>query len=234
MHGREGRDSMTGSTDPLAHSGGLLIHRLTSAIVDVAGIHVLPGRPVALVGASGSGKSSLLRAIVDLDQNEGDVQLDGDRRADLSAPEWRRRVTYIPAEPGWWGERVGDHLHGPAGDGSDDSRDMRQALGLSHIKADQPIEQLSTGERQRLALALGLARNPTALLLDEPTAALDDDNRAQVETILDPMIAAGLILIMATHDPEQARRLGLQRLEISAGRILPGVTDAPVPAAVEP
>lgn len=224
---------MTGSTGSLLQEGGLRIRSLTSAIVDVSDIHVLPGRPVALVGASGSGKSSLLRAIVDLDRNEGDVQLNGDRRSDLPAPEWRRRVTYIPAEPGWWGERVGDHLHGPAGDGDDDSHDLRLALGLSHVKPDQPIEQLSTGERQRLALALGLARNPTALLLDEPTAALDDDNRAQVETILDPMIASGLILIMATHDPEQARRLGLQRLEIRAGRILPAPSHDPGPVRDE-
>ncbi len=207
---------MTGSTEAAAHPGGLEIRRLTSAIIDVSGVHVLPGRPVALVGASGSGKSSLLRAIVDLDRNEGDIWLNGVRRADLPAPEWRRRITYVPAEPGWWGERVGDHLGDP---GEDRSADLRRVLGLSHIRPEQPVEQLSTGERQRLALALGLSRNAEALLLDEPTAALDEDNRALVEELLDPMLAAGLVLIMATHDPEQARRLGLERLEIVRGRI---------------
>ncbi|MDF1719919.1 MAG: ABC transporter ATP-binding protein [Minwuia sp.] len=197
---------------------GLEIRHLTSDIVDVSDITVLPGRPIALVGPSGSGKSSLLRAIVDLDRNAGDVRLNGIRRDDLTAPEWRRRVIYIPAEPGWWGDLVGDHLN------ETDSTQLRDALGLSHIKHSQPIEQLSTGERQRLALALGLARHPTALLLDEPTAALDEESRTQVESLLDPMIAAGLVLIMATHDPEQARRLGLERLEIVAGRIGPDQT----------
>lgn len=197
----------------MAKNNGLEIRSLTSAIIDVADIAVRPGVPVALVGRSGSGKSSLMRAIVDLDLNEGEIMLHGVSRASMSAPLWRQSVVYIPAEPGWWGERVGDHLNGP------DSTETRAALGLDHIQPDQPIERLSTGERQRLALALGLAREPEALLLDEPTAALDETSRDMVETLLDPMIAAGLVLMMATHDPEQARRLGLQRLEIAGGRI---------------
>lgn len=197
----------------VAINTGLEIRHLTSAIIDVADIAVRPGAPVALVGRSGSGKSSLMRAIVDLDRNEGEILLHGVSRSGMSAPLWRQRVVYVPAEPGWWGERVGDHLTGP------DSAGTRAALGLDHIRPDQPIDRLSTGERQRLALALGLARQPQALLLDEPTAALDETSRDMVETLLDPMIAAGLVLMMATHDPEQARRLGLQRLEIDGGRI---------------
>jgi len=197
----------------VAQKNGLEIRHLTSAIIDVADIAVRPGVPVALVGRSGSGKSSLMRAIVDLDRNEGEVLLHGVSRSGMSAPLWRRTVVYIPAEPGWWGERVGDHLAGP------DSTETRAALGLDHIPPDQPIDRLSTGERQRLALALGFARQPEALLLDEPTAALDETSRDLVEALLDPMIAAGLVLMMATHDPEQARRLGLQKLEITGGRI---------------
>lgn len=197
----------------MAEKTGLEIRHLKSAIIDVRDIAVRPGAPVALVGRSGSGKSSLMRAIVDLDLSDGEVLLNGVSRAETSAPLWRRRVIYIPAEPGWWGERVSDHLDGP------DSREIRAALGLEHLPADQPIDRLSTGERQRLALALGLAREPEALLLDEPTAALDETSRDQVERLLDPMIAAGLVLMMATHDPEQARRLGLQKLEITGGRI---------------
>ena len=197
----------------MAEKTGLEIRHLKSAIIDARDVAVRPGAPVALVGRSGSGKSSLMRAIVDLDLSEGEVLLNGVSRAETSAPLWRRRVIYIPAAPGWWGERVSDHLDGP------DSRGIRAALGLEHLPADQPIDRLSTGERQRLALALGLAREPEALLLDEPTAALDETSRDQVERLLDPMIAAGLVLMMATHDPEQARRLGLQKLEITGGRI---------------
>lgn len=203
----------TAKAGKVAMKTGLEIRHLTSAIIDVADIAVRPGAPVALVGRSGSGKSSLMRAIVDLDRNEGEIMLHDVSRSDMSAPLWRQAVVHVPAEPGWWGERVGDHLTGP------DSTETRTALGLDHIQPDQPIDRLSTGERQRLALALALARQPQALLLDEPTAALDETSRDMVETLLDPMIAAGLVLMMATHDPEQARRLGLQRLEIDGGRI---------------
>ena len=64
------------------------------------------GECLALRGPSGAGKSLLLRAIADLDPNEGRVSLDGESREDMPAPDWRRRVAYLAAEAGWWADTV--------------------------------------------------------------------------------------------------------------------------------
>src|SRR5437762_11925398 len=65
---------------------------------------------IAVKGPSGAGKTLLLRAIADLDPNQGVVTLDGRDRSTIAAPEWRRLVGYVPAEPGWWAETVGEHF----------------------------------------------------------------------------------------------------------------------------
>ena len=61
-------------------------------------------------GPSGAGKTLLLRAIADLDPNQGLVSLEGRDRSTIPGPEWRRLVGYVPAEPGWWAETVGEHF----------------------------------------------------------------------------------------------------------------------------
>ena len=68
------------------------------------------GECVVLRGASGSGKTQLLRAVADLDPNEGTVLLDGTPRGSVPAPAWRRLGAYVPAEPGWWADTVGGHF----------------------------------------------------------------------------------------------------------------------------
>src|SRR5271166_6194707 len=68
------------------------------------------GECVAVRGPSGAGKTLLLRAIVDLDPNIGSVLLDGVDRQAMPGPLWRRRVGYVPAEPGWWADRIGEHF----------------------------------------------------------------------------------------------------------------------------
>src|SRR5690348_5206128 len=68
------------------------------------------GECIALQGASGSGKTVLMRAIADLDPNEGTIKLDGVLRESVPAPAWRRQVTYLAAEPGWWADTVQEHF----------------------------------------------------------------------------------------------------------------------------
>jgi ABC-type multidrug transport system ATPase subunit len=94
-------------------------------------------------------------------------------------------------------------------------------LGLRPDILDDDIQHLSTGERQRLALLRSLARKPRVLLLDEPTAALDPDGVARVETLLKAQLADGLTILMVSHAPEQARRLASRTWRIEAGKLLP-------------
>ena len=170
------------------------------------------GECLALQGPSGSGKTLLLRAIADLDPNGGTVRLDGTSREDIPAPLWRRRVTYVAAEPGWWAETVREHFADWPG-----TAPLVAELGLP-AAADWSVQRLSTGERQRLALARALALNSRVLLLDEPTSGLDPDSVRAVEAVLAARQAAGTSLLWVTHDASQARRVASRFLALRDGR----------------
>src|ERR1700748_1317894 len=73
-----------------------------------ASFTVAPGECVAVRGPSGAGKTLLLRTVADLDPNEGKVELDGADRDSIPGPRWRRKVVYMPAEPGWWADTIGE------------------------------------------------------------------------------------------------------------------------------
>ena len=180
--------------------------------------HIDAGECLTLTGPSGAGKSLLLRALVDLDPNRGQVTLAERRRSEIPAPAWRRLVIYLPAEPGWWAETVGDHFAtGTAG------HDLLAALGFGDPDAvmSWPIARLSTGERQRIALARGLREGAKVLLLDEPTSALDADNRALVEKLLLARLEGGAAVLLVSHDPAQAARLGRRGLRLERGQMVP-------------
>jgi putative ABC transport system ATP-binding protein len=68
------------------------------------------GECVALSGASGSGKTLVMRALADLDPHDGEVALDGEAQSATTAPTWRRQVAYLAAEPGWWEDRIAPHF----------------------------------------------------------------------------------------------------------------------------
>ncbi|MDX1607351.1 MAG: ATP-binding cassette domain-containing protein [Candidatus Competibacterales bacterium] len=173
------------------------------------------GECIAIGGPSGAGKSLLLRAIADLDPNAGEVSLDEQARAALPAPEWRRRVIYVAADPGWWADDVAAHFPDRAVAGP-----LLTALGLPPGALDWPVERLSSGERQRLGLARALARGPRVLLLDEPTAQLDPAATERVEDLLRQHLAAGLGLMLVTHDAAQAARLAQRRFRLEGGRMV--------------
>jgi UDP-glucose/iron transport system ATP-binding protein len=175
------------------------------------------GTCTAITGPSGSGKSLMLRMIADLDPNDGEVWLDGETRASLSAPVWRKRVTYLAAESGWWMDSVGDHF---AQDVRGDVDALAERLGLGRAQLDAPVMQLSSGEKQRLALIRALLVRPKVLLLDEPTGALDSASIARAEEILSEFTAAGGAMILVTHDPEQAARLGTAHFRMADRRLV--------------
>ena len=93
------------------------------------------------------------------------------------------------------------------------------SVGLAEL-ADRPARVLSGGEQQRLALARALARNPEILFLDEPTASLDPAATKSVEDIVRAVAAAGVKIVMATHDIGQARRLAGDIVFLARGRLI--------------
>lgn len=175
------------------------------------------GECLALRGPSGSGKTQLLRAIADLDPNAGTVLLEGRPREAMPGPVWRRLVGYVPADAGWWADSVGEHFPDwPT------AAPLAERLGLPTECQGWPVQRLSTGERQRLALARALATapgGPRVLLLDEPTAGLDEAAAAAAEGLVAEHRAKGTGVVWVTHDVMQAGRVAQRWLLLRDGRL---------------
>jgi UDP-glucose/iron transport system ATP-binding protein len=195
---------------------GLTVKQLRSELAGPFELSLGAGSCAAITGPSGSGKSLFLRMIADLDPNEGEVWLNERPRAAMPAPAWRRQVTYVAAESGWWTDIVSQHF--PPGR-RDEIIALAATLGLSAGLVDAPVAQLSTGEKQRFALVRALLPAPPVLLLDEPTGPLDEESVGRVETLLRQRMAAGTSVLLVTHDPNQAERLGQQRYRMAARRL---------------
>jgi len=191
----------------------LRIDGLASRLIGPVSFDIAAGECVALMGASGAGKSLLLRAIVDLDPSTGNVSV-GDRlRSEMSASEWRKLVALVPAESGWWADRVGDHFPAKC-----DPTALIEVLGLAG-SLEWEVSRLSTGERQRLAIARALCLKPAVLLLDEPAASLDEEATQRVEGVIRECCKSGMALLLVTHDRRQAERMSRQVLRMSNGQI---------------
>jgi putative ABC transport system ATP-binding protein len=194
----------------------LTVKRLRSKIAGPFELSLGVGTCAAITGPSGSGKSLFLRMIADLDPNEGEVWLNDRERASMPAPAWRKQVAYVSAESGWWADVVIEHF--PANRRSEIAT-LLSCLGLRVEFLDAPIAQLSTGEKQRLALARALLPGPPVLLLDEPTGPLDEESVVRVEALLRQRMATGTSILLVTHDPNQAERLGNQRYRMVARQL---------------
>ena len=191
----------------------LRIEQLATKLVGPISFDIAAGECLALMGASGAGKSLLLRAIVDLDPSTGNITFGVRARADMPASAWRKRVALVPAESGWWADRVRDHFPPNL-----DATKLLAKLGLGDA-LEWDVARLSSGERQRLAIARALCRKPQVLLLDEPTASLDEHAIALVEDLIRGCCGEGMAVLWVTHDGRQAERMAKRVLRMSDGRI---------------
>lgn len=195
-------------------------------LVNAASFEVRIGETLAIVGPSGSGKSSLLRLLNRLDEpTHGTVYLDGVDYRQIPARELRRRVGMVLQRPFLFPGNVAENLQfGP--------RQRQQALspaeiaellagvGLSGFES-RDVSNLSGGEAQRVSFARALANSPEALLLDEPTSALDETAKREVESLIRQIGQKhGLACVLVTHEFAQAERLAQRALVLEGGQIV--------------
>ncbi len=188
----------------------LRVDKLKAGHLAPLSFEVAEGTCLSIEGTSGSGKSRLLRAIADLDPAPGHVFLDGAERDEMPATEWRRLVTYVAAEPAWWADTARQSFPQRALNSPRLAR-LVDSSGLDLSYLDRQVAELSSGERQRLALVRALAGEPRVLLLDEPTSALDPVSTALVEEMIRFQILAGRSVVLVSHNRNFANRLATAR-----------------------
>ncbi len=169
---------------------------------------------LVVVGPSGAGKSSFLRLLNRLDEpTEGTVLLEGEDYRNLPPRDLRKRVGLVPQDPALVPGTVFENVaRGPLlrDESIDETHlpELLERLGLTGYE-DRDVEELSGGEKQRVAIARTLLNDPDVLLLDEPTSHLDSKAEERVEALLVDLIRElDLTVVMVTHDEDQARRIG--------------------------
>ncbi len=190
------------SSPPLAAIRGLTWPPdSTTTLFDDVDFVVEVGERVALRGASGVGKSTLLRCFVGLEpRRSGSIEWRGEVVEPGDMPEFRRRVRYVHQQPVAVASSVEQNLAfardlASAADGvdpltADEQKDTLVQLGLgSRVDGGRTFDELSVGEQQRVALVRSLTGRPAVLLLDEPTAALDRSSATAVRELVDDYVA---------------------------------------------
>ncbi|MDX6603318.1 MAG: UDP-glucose/iron transport system ATP-binding protein [Solirubrobacterales bacterium] len=190
-------------------------------VLDSVSAAIPPGA-TAIVGPSGAGKSTLLRLLNRLaDPDTGTIAYRGQPLEQYEPLALRREVSLVPQLPALLEGTVESNLRYAAGlAGKElDSEGCLRLAGLDSGFAERDVAKLSVGEQQRVMLGRALAQEPAVLLLDEPTSALDHAARDAIEaTLAELRRELEISIVLVSHDPEQARRLGDWVVRLEDGR----------------
>lgn len=210
---------------------GLELARGTRAILRGVDLSVAAGELVALMGLSGSGKTTILRAIAGLEPfGGGAITVDGlvlDATARHHA-ELHRKVGMVFQFHCLWDHLTAlqniclapMHVYGatPA-EAASRAHALLTELGVAH-RAEALPRELSGGEAQRVAIARALAADPTLLLLDEPTASLDPARRGELGHTLRQLAATGRSLLLTCHDDDFVRDFATRVVVLADGVVV--------------
>ncbi len=182
--------------------------------------------PTVLIGPNGSGKTTLLRAAMGLvPVTRGRISWGGKDWGGREASPPDRRAILFQRPTMLRRSAAGNVRYALAASGVPRHQRARRAaelladVGLSGLER-RPARRLSGGEQQRLALVRALARNPSLLFLDEPTASLDPAATKAIEDIVRAVTARGVKVVMSTHDLGQAKRLAGDVVLLHRGRLI--------------
>jgi len=195
-----------------------------AVILDAITVELPADGVVVVAGASGSGKSSLLRLCNRLvAPSTGTVRFRGDDVAALDVRRLRRRVGMVFQRPTPFPGTVHENLRvaEPSLD-EDGAIALLASVGLPAEFVEREALTLSGGEAQRMCTARTLATHPEAVLMDEPTSALDEDNARGIEELARSLVGAGVSIVWVTHDRAQIDRIADVVIRLDGGRIVNG------------
>jgi ABC-type polar amino acid transport system ATPase subunit len=233
MEGPDGVTGMAAVTDLAICYDGVRLHRGRRLVLDGATFHVPRGNVVVLMGPSGSGKTTILRTIAGLEPFEqGRIDVDGVTLG--SGLPGRGVLAHLRRKVGMVFQfhclfehmtvlrnisLAPIHVQGlGAADAERKARALLRSLGVEHRASALPRE-LSGGEAQRVAIARALAVDPPVLLMDEPTASLDQGRRAELAGLVRSLVDRRRTLLIATHDEEFARLSATRLLRVTDGLV---------------
>lgn len=195
---------------------------------------IATGERLAIVGPTGSGKTLLLRALALLDPlDEGEILWKGAPIPAAAVPEFRRQVIYLHQRPALFPGTVEGNLRSPFAlkvhRRSRFDRDLVVRL-LGHVGRDESFlerrqQELSGGERQIVALLRAIQLSPTFLLLDEPTAALDEETTRTIEALVETWQSAvedERALVWVSHNLGQVQRVAERIVPMRDRRFVSG------------
>ncbi|WP_233993204.1 ATP-binding cassette domain-containing protein [Thiomicrorhabdus sp. Milos-T2] len=188
--------------------GFFKIEKLQAKGMSVAIDLQLNSQDICMVsGPSGSGKSQFFKALADLIEHTGKVQLDEQALQQICPENWRVQVMYFSAETAWWEDMIATHFE------TLPNAQQLETIGLDISMLNANPDSLSSGEKQRLALLRGLQYQPKVLLLDEITANLDPSSEHLVETMVKEYVQQNhAIALWISHDSEQTQRMATTTL----------------------
>jgi ABC-type lipoprotein export system ATPase subunit len=211
--------------------------RAARRVLDGADLDVAAGEVVAVLGRSGTGKSTLLHLLGGLDRAEAGtidvagVRVTGAGERELSALR-RRQVGFVfqffhllPELGGEANVLLPGRVRGAHPDAAARGRELVDRLGLRPVAASLP-SQLSGGEQQRFAIARALVNDPSVLLADEPTGNLDLEAGAEVLRLLRAGADEGRAVVMVTHDAA-ATQIADRVLRLEDGRLVEAAVAVP-------
>jgi tungstate transport system ATP-binding protein len=196
-------------------------------LLDIDSLQLFSGTSYLLMGGNGAGKTTLLRIMAGLDSaQQGRFTLDGIRcDAAVARARLAPRLLYVHQHSCLFNTTVADNIgYGlkVAGVSPNERSRLVQAemawAGVEHL-AEVPPHRLSGGEKQRVALARARVLKPELLLLDEPTANLDDAAREQVADLIRQMRVDDNCVLIATHDHDLLRLENVVHWHLRGGRI---------------
>jgi ABC-type lipoprotein export system ATPase subunit len=205
--------------------------RAARRVLDGAGLEVERGEVVAVLGRSGTGKSTLLHLLGGLDRADaGRIEVAGEDVTNASEAQLsvlrRRHVGFVfqffhllPELTGEANVLLAGRVRGAHPRAERRGGELIDRLGLREVAGSLP-HQLSGGEQQRFAIARALVNDPAVLLADEPTGNLDTEAGAEVLRLLRAGADEGRAVVMVTHEPS-ATAMADRVLRLDAGRLVP-------------
>lgn len=201
------------------------LHRDGKSILSHINIAIEKGEYLSIVGHSGSGKSTFLKLCCHLiSPTEGHIFLDGTDLIQRNPTDLRKDVSYVFQTPVLFGKTVEDNLLFPCQVRNAPFDRVRANALLNRFRlaediVSHPIQTLSGGEKQRIALVRSLLFSPKVLLLDEATSALDHENTQIVEHAIAELNQEGITVLWVTHSDAQSLAYQNRRLTIENGQI---------------